>query len=299
MQAYEGNEPYVFASYSHKDANIVLKIITLLKQKMCRIWYDEGLTPGESWNDNIAEHLLKCSQFILFISPDSVTSKYVMSEINFALTKNKNVLPVIIRKTELPVGLEMMIGTIQMLDVSDGNDIQDSVDKIASVLQKEVFSLKAMPFVQDSGYSFYVYTQDVERKETNIKPALQVICKDQQGNELEIFNMHRLGAYEVWFRISSVDAVTDYFYSGKITGLYKVNILCGYNLEYPLYGPDADVLLVLILRIPRHGVPTMKLVDYQYVNLVGSCPDDENLDAIGEAGWSKQIKDYLEQKLYK
>ena len=54
MNAYSGNEPFVFVSYSHLDNELAEKIITGLKQSMCRVWYDEGLSVGESWNDKLA-----------------------------------------------------------------------------------------------------------------------------------------------------------------------------------------------------------------------------------------------------
>ena len=78
-------------------------------------------------------------------------------------------------------------------------------------------------------------------------------------------------------------------------------MLGSFGLEYPLYGPDVDVLLIFVLRIPRHGEPTLKLVDYQYVDSVSSlnCPEFEDLDVVGESGWSGQIKGYLEEILYK
>ena len=301
MIAYEGKEPYVFVSYSHKDMDRVIPIIATLKQSMCRIWYDEGLHPGESWNDSIAEHLKCCEQFVVFISPHSITSKYVMSEINYALAKNKSIVPVILTKTDLPAGLEMMLGTIQFLDISDMDKIGMAASLISSVLPKTVFSVTSMPFLQDLGYSFYMATQDVERQETNLKNAATIVCKDSQGNETEIFGLGRLGAYDVSYHISSVDAIKDYFFPGKIRGSYQVNVKGSFFLEYPLHGPDVDVLLIFILRIPRHGDPVCKLVDYQYVNSVSSlnCLDQENLDVVGETGWSKQIKNYLEGKLWK
>ncbi len=301
MIAYEGKEPYVFVSYSHKDMDSVIPLIATLKQKMCRIWYDEGLSPGESWNDSIAEHLKNCSQFIVFISPDSITSKYVMSEINYALSKDKNIVPIILKKTDLPAGLEMMLGTIQFLDVSDISDVANAANIISSSLLKSVFSLRSMPFLQDLGYSFYMINQDVERQEIKEKNAATIICKDLQGNEIDIFGLSRLGAYDASYHISSVDAIKDYFFPGKIRGSYQINIMGSFFLEYPLYGPDVDVLLILVLRIPRHGVPTLKLVDYQYVNSVASlnCLDQEDLDVVGEKGWSTQIKKYLEDKLFK
>ena len=300
MIAYEGNDPYVFVSYSHKDMDRVIPIIATLKQSMCRIWYDEGLNPGESWNDSIAEHLKNCSQFIVFISPDSVISKYVMSEINYALTKNKSIVPIFLEKTDLPAGLEMMLSTIQFLDVSNVDTIGKAANIISSVLLKSVFSSKSMPFLQDLGFSFYMKTQDVERQECRVKNTATIICKDSQGNEIDILGLHRLGAYDVSYRISSVEAIKDYFFPGKIRGSYQINVLGSFFLEYPLYGPDVDVLLVFILRIPRHGVPIIKLVDYQYVDSVASlnCLEQENLDVVGETGWSTQIKKYLEDKLF-
>lgn len=301
MIAYEGKEPYVFVSYSHKDMDSVLPIISLLKQKMCRIWFDEGLTPGESWNDSIAEHLLNCSQFLLFITPDSIRSKYVLAEINYALSKDKPIIPVILKKTELPASLELQLSTIQFLDISNVENVSQAVNSISPILLKSVFSLASSPFLQDLGHSFYLCTQEVERQETNVKPAATFLCKTPDGEELELFRLHRLGAYETTYKISSVDAMKDYFYPGVIRGSYQINVKGIFNLEYPLHGPDVDVLLVFVLRIPRHGLPTLKLVDYHYANSVSSldCLEQENLDVVGEIGWSRQIKDYLENKLYK
>ena len=151
MIAYEGKEPYIFASYSHRDSDIVIPIISTLKQKMCRVWYDEGLTPGESWNDSIAEHLLNCTEFMVFISPDSVKSKYVFSEIHYAISKNKKILPVLLEKTDIPVGLDMMLSTIQFVDLSGVKDIGESANIICNLLDKEVFSLRVfgeLPFSQ-------------------------------------------------------------------------------------------------------------------------------------------------------
>lgn len=52
---YDGEEPYLFMSYSHKDKDVVESVIQLLQRQACNIWYDPGITPGESWNDDIAK----------------------------------------------------------------------------------------------------------------------------------------------------------------------------------------------------------------------------------------------------
>ena len=300
MIAYEGKDPYIFVSYSHRDMDTVMPIIAELKRRMCRVWFDEGLTPGESWNDSIAEHLLGCAQFVVFISPDSVNSKYVMSEVNFAISKNKEILPVVIKDATLPAGLEMMLSTTQFLNVT-GGDTSAAAKTVAASLVKSVFSHANMPFLQDLGYSFFMKTQDVDRREIKEKSPATIFYKKDDGEETEIFKLQRLGAYDAFYRISSVDAIKDYFFPGRIRGAYQINVLGYFNLEYPLYGPDVDVLLIFVLRIPRHGEPTLKLVDYQYIDSVSSlnCPEFEDLDVVGEKGWSAQLKSYLEEILYK
>lgn len=300
MLAYEGKEPYIFVSYSHRDADRVIPVIRALKDNMCRVWFDEGLKGGESWNDSIAEHLKACTVFLLFVSPDSVNSKYVFSEINYALSKDKTVMPVILEPTDIPAGLEMMLSAIQYIDVSGQSEPTCIAASIMSVLPKSVVSVTAMPFIQDMGYAFYVRSQTVEREETREKDPCAIVCVDPDGNETEIFNLQRLGAYEAAYHVSSVEPIKDYYFSGQIAGSYQINIKGSFLLEYPLYGPDVDVLLICILRILRHGMPTMKLVDYHYVHAVSSTnlQDEEEMDVVGEKGWSTQIKNYLEGKLY-
>ena len=304
MIAYQGKEPFAFFSYSHADANEVTSIIKAMKGRMCRIWYDEGLTPGESWNDEIAERILQCSQFVIFITPTAVKSRYVMSELNFALSKEKNILPVLLAETTLPVGIDLMLSTYQRLDIAKfdlkkQDDFTTACDKITDNLGRAVFSTRKDPFLEESGYYFYLRTQEVERRDSNKIEACQIVCRDGDGKESVLVGLHRLGAYEVAFSVSAVERITDFFFQGKINGLYQVNLLGRYLLEYPLYGPDVDVIIICILRIPRHGEPTMKIVDYQYVDSVSSTnlPEYNDLDNVGESGWSTQIKKYYEGKL--
>ena len=49
-KAYQGAEPHVFISYSHKDDAIVYPIIEQLQQRGLRLWYDEGIEVGSHWD---------------------------------------------------------------------------------------------------------------------------------------------------------------------------------------------------------------------------------------------------------
>lgn len=116
MNAYQGNNPYVFVSYAHKDNEKVLDLIKLLKRKMCRIWYDEGLTPGGSWNDDLANHISKCECVIIIITNNSIQSQYVKSELNYAISLNKKNLSSFFRKcrTSCWVGNDAWNNTIYL-----------------------------------------------------------------------------------------------------------------------------------------------------------------------------------------
>ena len=108
--AYRGKEPYVFVSYAHLDQDAVFAEI-----KRFHVWYDEGISPGNEWTDEIADALDGCSLFVVMITPTSAPRKNVLNEINFALDENKPFLAIHLEKTELKGGLKLRIGSTQAI----------------------------------------------------------------------------------------------------------------------------------------------------------------------------------------
>ena len=80
-----------------------------------RIWYDEGIDPGNEWPVEIAKALTGATYFVVFISPQAVDSINVRDEINFALNHHKPLLAVHLVETALPPGLELRMGDIQAI----------------------------------------------------------------------------------------------------------------------------------------------------------------------------------------
>ena len=115
ISIYEGNEPYIFISYSHKDSNIVLPIVNALSDRGYRVWYDAGIEAGTEWPEYIAEHLVSCGCFIAFLSNNSLSSKNCTREINFAISENKSVLAVYVEECKLSAGMKMQLGSVQAL----------------------------------------------------------------------------------------------------------------------------------------------------------------------------------------
>ena len=68
IAAYEGNLPFIFVSYAHKDSREVFDLIEKLAARGYRIWYDEGIEPGSEWPENIANHLLRAEMVLAMIT---------------------------------------------------------------------------------------------------------------------------------------------------------------------------------------------------------------------------------------
>ena len=115
ISAYGGTAPYIFVSYAHADGEKVFPEITFLHEQGYRIWYDEGIDPGNEWPDEIARALEVAEYFLVFISPSAVKSINVRNEINAALNKHKPFLAVHLVETQLSPGLELRMGDIQAL----------------------------------------------------------------------------------------------------------------------------------------------------------------------------------------
>jgi hypothetical protein len=115
FEAYVGDKPYVFVSYAHADGELVFREIKKLHEAGYRIWYDEGIEPGNDWPEHIAKAVVDCSLFLMFTSPRSAASENCRNEVNLALNRKKKFLAVYLEETELPLGLELRMGDLQSI----------------------------------------------------------------------------------------------------------------------------------------------------------------------------------------
>ena len=91
-------DAYIFLSYRKKDrryANELMKRIHEIPEfRNIAIWYDEFLTPGEDFHENIAQALKSCALFTLVVTPN------VLEEPNF------------VADTEYPMAMEAVMCVI-------------------------------------------------------------------------------------------------------------------------------------------------------------------------------------------
>jgi pimeloyl-ACP methyl ester carboxylesterase len=113
IPAYKGDEPYVFVCYAHEDAKLVYPEIQWLQEQGVNVWYDEGISPGEEWSEELGQAIGAACRLVFFATPASASSRHCRNEIHFADNHDTPILAVHLKKTELPAGLELVIGASQ------------------------------------------------------------------------------------------------------------------------------------------------------------------------------------------
>lgn len=106
--------PYIFISYAHSNKLTVESYIHTMQEHDYNVWYDGNLRAGKHWIDELARHIVHCTQFVLFISNDSVNSEHVRKELDMALNYQRPICPVYLeplRKKDF--GLEYSLNSVQ------------------------------------------------------------------------------------------------------------------------------------------------------------------------------------------
>ena len=98
-------KPYVFISYSHRDRDAVLPVIKDLYEAGWRIWYDEGLTIGDRYDETLEEHVRGSSAVVLFMTDNSMRSRYIRdNEVPWAVRYEKRIVKCVLQEgADLPV----------------------------------------------------------------------------------------------------------------------------------------------------------------------------------------------------
>jgi adenylate cyclase len=113
--AYKGNEPYIFVSYAHIDEVVVYPEIRWLQDQGCKVWYDEGISPGSRWSDEVASALNGARALVFFCTPLSSESEHCADEVSYALGESVPTIAVHLKQTELSAGLKLRLDSHQAI----------------------------------------------------------------------------------------------------------------------------------------------------------------------------------------
>ncbi|NQE46840.1 hypothetical protein C5S31_12545 [ANME-1 cluster archaeon GoMg2] len=132
------DKPIVFVSHVEEDAAVASKIKNWLEDNLLEgvevfVSSDEGIKPGDKWEECIIEKLKNCSIALVVCTQMSVRQPWVNFEAGGALVKGARVIPLCYhgqRKETLPRPLS----SLEALDLSEQND----VSKLLKIIAEEV-----------------------------------------------------------------------------------------------------------------------------------------------------------------
>ena len=129
-------EAYIFLSYRKKDRKYANELMRLIhKNKKYRdiaIWYDEFLTPGESFQENIEKMMKESALFALLVTPNILEgSNYVMNEeYPRALGANMPILPAEMVKTDKVALKESYLNIPECIDPEDSDLLDERLQEL-------------------------------------------------------------------------------------------------------------------------------------------------------------------------
>ena len=134
----------MFACYSHENADAVYREIAWLNEHAVNVWYDEGISPGLEWRDEIATAIQGCSRVLFFVSPQAVVSEHCRRELNFAQEENREVVAIHLERTEIPPGLRLGLNNRQAILKHELSE-QEFRDRLIRVAQADGGAAQTVP----------------------------------------------------------------------------------------------------------------------------------------------------------
>ena len=86
----------IFVSYNHQAQSIVDSLVADLQSLGHDVWFDEALSGGQSWWDQILERVRRSDLFVFILEPASLDSTACQREYDYASALGKPILPLLV-----------------------------------------------------------------------------------------------------------------------------------------------------------------------------------------------------------
>ena len=151
VRPYDGNEPYIFFSYCHEDGEQIYPIIEQMMDDGYRIWYDDGLRPGDEWPERIARMLDGCGLCVAALSQKFSESHNCKNELTFAINNQKPLLVIKLEDFPMSMGMRLQLANTQYIEKYRYDSESLFFEKLysASLIKLEECRNQMEPSVQD------------------------------------------------------------------------------------------------------------------------------------------------------
>ena len=139
-------KPYVFISYSTKDAETANLVHSYLEGNGISCWIaSQNIEGGESFAEKIYDAIIDCDVFVMIFSKNSDDSRHVGSELNIAFSNDKKIIPLRIANYEVSKRRAYYFQQVQWIDAFDNMNL--ALKRTLSIIQHEIFGNE--PTVKD------------------------------------------------------------------------------------------------------------------------------------------------------
>lgn len=278
----DNQDKYVFISYAHKDAEEVNKLIVALEHIACKVWFDSGIEKGTQWSEDLAKHLLGSECVLWFVSKASVESKYVMGEINFSVTHDKQIIPVYIEDVQIPLGVELLLGQIQSVFLYNFEKYSEKRNELMKALPKSVFHEKKSPFFASGSNIFFMNDTSVVfppntyfEDERDCSYSVGYSKTGNADDQIVLFGWRAAPGYDMEAKITSVNMIRDEYLKNLDDRVVVFNISLIFCSKYPVPWPDIDAALTVAIYDSDTETPRYKLFGANVLTAVGGRNDSE------------------------
>ncbi len=122
--AYDGDENYIFISYSHESKRDVYKILHKLNLAGIRFWYDDNLEHGVNWKNSVYEKICKATCVWFFFDAHFFSSHSLKEEVILVNELKKKYSPIYYTG--------QMYKDIYKLAIKEDLPIEDTIEEIIS-----------------------------------------------------------------------------------------------------------------------------------------------------------------------
>lgn len=144
FEAYTGNEPYLFISYSHRDTKLVFPILDALYDRRYRLWYDESCENGNDFRDELRTRIQNCEAVVLFVSASSMASRFCGMEIIVAREYGKRLYPIFLDDSEVPPAFEILLSNTH-------HSTADNIDRLMKSMVRDLPAAAMDRLTKDEG----------------------------------------------------------------------------------------------------------------------------------------------------
>lgn len=115
----------VFLSHSSNNRPVATSVAETLRNHGVPVWFSPtNIMTAQQWQDDIGKALRRCDWFMVLLSNDSVNSKWVSLELQYALNHSQydnHIIPVTIESCEYE-DLSWTLGVFQMVNLTNSKE---------------------------------------------------------------------------------------------------------------------------------------------------------------------------------